>query len=73
MLCPLYADERSPKLFHLALDANSMLLCATLCSQIDFLITYVSLYHASAAAAFFSDPLDPFLPHISRISEDHLS
>lgn len=71
MLCPLYADERSPKLFHFARDANSMLLCATLCSQIDILITYVS--HASAAAAFFSDLLDPILPHISRISEYHVS
>ena len=73
MLCPLYADERRSRLFHFALDANSMLLCATLCSQIDFLITYANLYHASAVAAFSSDLLDPFLPHISRISEDHLS
>ena len=30
-----------------------------------------SLHHASAVAAFSSDPSDPFLPHISRISKEY--
>ena len=70
MLCPLYADAEpealafstvrqpnAPPLHH-AMPPNGVL---------DFVY---SLDHASAVAAFSSDPSDPFLPHISRISNE---